>query len=779
VKLVAATLLIGCIVSVACGQWVEKIVYIPDSVSVLRNPGTMLYNPGNNFLFVGGDNGVAVFDGLTDRLITRATRGGLGPRAACYASQVNKLYWVGGGNTFALDGATGRDRATILTPNGYAICYNPVVNRVYASAHDTSGLLLVIDAANDSVTRRLRIGIGYEPALVCNPLDNKVYVMSSDDGRIFVVDCATDSVIDTLQVNGIPGHLVYNRISDKLYCCDWSDEVTVIDCRSDTVLARISLTGGIDAAAFNPVANKLYCDDGAGIDIICGQGDTLLGRVPLSRDASILLVDSTDNLVWCSSYSDTIYAVDGQGDSLCAAVAVGNAPNTMCYNPTRNRVYLDNPHLTVVDPVAERVEKRVLLGFTPAAVCWAKSSNKLYCAGLSEAAVAVVGSGNMVQGYVPVGRDPSALAYDRPLGLICCANVLDSSVSIIACGSDSVIATVKVGIPPKRLCVDTVLHKAWCSSDSAVAVIDLRAESLTAVVPVPAYEITALLVDPARARVYCATAYKAHVVAFDAAGDTMIAQIPVGGYAQDLSLNPGANVVYCLTSNNEAVAVIDAAELRVVKIVPVGGYPQVLLYTERRNKLYCSNWSDNSLTVIDGYTQEPVATVRLTTWTWAMAYDPDADRLHCLDNSNNYVAIVDCRRDSLVKVVSVGSQPVAAAYAPAFRRMYVANQYGSSLSVIRDTVHSGIEAPDGLPAVARPAPTVIRGVLLLPEAVGGERLAISAHLLDISGRKVLDLHPGANDVRALAPGVYFIKDQSVVSRQQTGTGSVNKVVITR
>jgi YVTN family beta-propeller protein len=772
-RLITSLLVIGCIASVAPGQWVEKTIYIPDSVSVLRYPGTMLYNPGNNFLFVGGDNGVAVFDGLTDRLITRATRAGLGLRAACYASQVNKLYWVGGGNTFALDGATGRDRATILTPNGHAIDYNPVDNRVYASAHDTSGLLVVINAATDSVTRRLRIEIGYQPSLVVDVVDNKVYVVSYDDGRVFVVDCSKDSVIDTLPGNGIPGHLVYNRVSDKLYCYDGSDVVTVVDCRSDTVLARISLTGGIETAVFNPVANKLYCDDGEGISIISGQGDSLLGRVPLPRYPRMLLIDSTDNIVWCSSYSDTIYAIDGQGDSLCAAVAVGNAPNAMCYNPTRNRVYLDNSYLTVVDPVAERVEKRVLLGFTPVAVCWAKSSNKLYCAGLSEAAVAVVGQGNMVQGFIPVGRAPSALAYDRPLGLVCCADSMDSTVSIIACDGDSVTATVKVGIPPKRLCIDTVLHKAWCSSESAVAVIDLRAESLTAVVPVPAYEITALLVDPPRARVYAATAYKAHVVAFDAAGDTVIAQIPVGGYAQDLSLNPGVNVVYCLTSNNEAVAVIDAAALRVVKIVPVGGYPQVLFYNERRNKLYCANWSDNTLTVIDGSTQEPVATVDLPTWPCALAYDSTADRLHCLDNSSYYVAVVDCRLDSTVALVRVGNQPVAAAYASAFRRMYVANYGGSSLSSIRDTTRSGIEAPGDPPAMAKPAPTVVRGVLHMPVATSLKPQAAS--LLDISGRKVMDLKPGANDVRALAPGVYFVR---ALSRELSAV-SCSKIVITR
>jgi len=49
-------------------------------------------------------------------------------------------------------------------------------------------------------------------------------------------------------------------------------------------------------------------------------------------------------------------------------------------------------------------------------------------------------------------------------------------------------------------------------------------------------------------------------------------------------------------------------------------------------------------------------------------------------------------------------------------------------------------------------------------------------LLDISGRKVLELHAGANDVRGLAPGVYFLRSEpSAVSGQPS---AVRKVVVT-
>ena len=49
-----------------------------------------------------------------------------------------------------------------------------------------------------------------------------------------------------------------------------------------------------------------------------------------------------------------------------------------------------------------------------------------------------------------------------------------------------------------------------------------------------------------------------------------------------------------------------------------------------------------------------------------------------------------------------------------------------------------------------------------------------AILMDASGRKVLDLKAGVNNVRGLAPGVYFVREQV-----QAQAPSVRKVVVTR
>jgi len=72
--------------------------------------------------------------------------------------------------------------------------------------------------------------------------------------------------------------------------------------------------------------------------------------------------------------------------------------------------------------------------------------------------------------------------------------------------------------------------------------------------------------------------------------------------------------------------------------------------------------------------------------------------------------------------------------------------------------------------------TVVRGVLFLPEARGEKRESRS-ELLDITGRKMLDLHHGGDDVSALAPGVYFVRaEPSAASRQPS---AVTRVVVTR
>jgi hypothetical protein len=78
-------------------------------------------------------------------------------------------------------------------------------------------------------------------------------------------------------------------------------------------------------------------------------------------------------------------------------------------------------------------------------------------------------------------------------------------------------------------------------------------------------------------------------------------------------------------------------------------------------------------------------------------------------------------------------------------------------------------------------PTVVRDVLVLNELGTRSKLPernsvmSRAVLLDAAGRKVATLHEGANDVGALAPGVYFVREEPQAASHKLFA----KVVVTR
>jgi hypothetical protein len=69
--------------------------------------------------------------------------------------------------------------------------------------------------------------------------------------------------------------------------------------------------------------------------------------------------------------------------------------------------------------------------------------------------------------------------------------------------------------------------------------------------------------------------------------------------------------------------------------------------------------------------------------------------------------------------------------------------------------------------------SVVRGVLHLPVSP----FTIHTSLFDMTGRQVMALRPGLNDVRSLAPGVYFVMERSAVGGERSAV-SVRKVVLT-
>ena len=139
--------------------------------------------------------------------------------------------------------------------------------------------------------------------------------------------------------------------------------------------------------------------------------------------------------------------------------------------------------------------------------------------------------------------------------------------------------------------------------------------------------------------------------------------------------------------------------------------------------------------------------------------------------------VVDCNTDSIIvsDLVLGYWPPFDFQIDPIHERVFAIGCESTSVHVLRE-VEGGVveETPNTEVRTAKPIPTIVRSVLFLAESPSSSPSA--SCLLDVSGRKVLNLHPGANDVQSLAPGVYFIR-QGLGTRGE-GLGETRKIVLT-
>jgi len=116
----------------------------------------------------------------------------------------------------------------------------------------------VIDGASNQVITTVAAGSG--PYALCyNPLDDKVYCANTDGGNVTVIDGASNQVVTTVGARSYPQALCYNPQDNKVYCANGhSNNVTVIDGASDSVVKTIAVGMNPFALTCNPAQNRIY-----------------------------------------------------------------------------------------------------------------------------------------------------------------------------------------------------------------------------------------------------------------------------------------------------------------------------------------------------------------------------------------------------------------------------------------------------------------------------------------------------------------------------------------
>jgi YVTN family beta-propeller protein len=375
--------------------------------------------------------------------------------------------------------------------------------------------------------------------------------------------------------------------------------------------------------------------------------------------------------------------------------------------------------------------------------------------------------------WLELGRVVRFMCSDPDRNRLWCAS--DSEVVAIDCASDSVVARIPAPWIATDLCLSRPAGKLYYASmpDSCVVVYDCDGDTIRAWVRLDSMPWR-LAADPGSGMVYVGLYRGRSVKVMDPVGDSVITTIPVNVAGMScLYLSTQTNKLYCF-GDGGALVVVDLANDSVLRRLTIGGQAGAACLNPVAAKLYAANY-ENTVSIIDATRDSLLITLSGWDQPSDLVCDTVADKVYCACSGSGDIGVIDGATNRRIRTIPVGAKPNALVINQARQRVYATNSGGSSVAVVSESAPGpGIEEV-AAPGVRKRQPTVVRGVLFLPET-SSNKLQAAGWLLDVSGRKALALRPGPNDIRHLAPGVYFVREASGVKREAS---SVTKVVVTR
>lgn len=315
------------------------------SVLLDETPGIIAINEKTDKLYISSPNGMFVMD-QTSKQITEPTGPYCSHCGMIVNAQTGKIYRVSGDSIRVVDSGTYQAIKTIsidetwvpydFEDEGYynspkiaskeltGIAINPNTNTIYVSSYDG----FIMEEGNENI---------YD---------------SRGHSLVYVIDGATDEIVDTIQTFAAQGDIAIDPSTNRVYVVGPESAIAVIDGFTNKVIQGVSNESFIIPAFGEKsfvsrldVENKrLYFTVSESID----EGH--LAIADISAGAKItstvdgvfndIAVDSESNLVYLlKSKSYLIDVLDGSNNEVVVSVALAGQPRSLLFDPDTNTLY--------------------------------------------------------------------------------------------------------------------------------------------------------------------------------------------------------------------------------------------------------------------------------------------------------------------------------------------------------------------------------------------------------------------------------------------------------
>jgi YVTN family beta-propeller protein len=287
--------------------------------------------------------------------------------------------------------------------------------------------------------------------------------VANEGGSVSVIDTATNTVVATVPVGGVPIGVAVTPDGKHAYVANFTDgTVSVIaTATSNTTGTPIPVGNGPEGVAITPDGKHAYVTNsgtlnvpGTTVSVIATASNTVVATVKVGNTPSEVAVTPDGKHVYVTNFrSDNVSVIATANNTVVATVNVGNHPDGVAVTPDGKHVYVANygsADVSVIATATNTVAATVNVGNHPDGVAVTPDGKHAYVAnGTSDSVSVIDTANNTVVATRTVGVGPDGVAVTPDGKHVYVTNGLSNTVSVIDTATTTVeAATVPVGLGP-------------------------------------------------------------------------------------------------------------------------------------------------------------------------------------------------------------------------------------------------------------------------------------------------------------------------------------------
>jgi YVTN family beta-propeller protein len=287
---------------------------------------------------------------------------------------------------------------------------------------------------------------------------------------------------------------------------------------------------------------------------------------------------------------------------------------------------------------------------------------------------------------ITIGNQSGAIGVDVNRERIYVSDVSSDNLTVIDGNSHSVVATIPLPASAQVVAADFETHMVYVDAGGVVVEINGTTDQISGELRV---EMGTFSYDPVNQVIYGPV--NDSLVGLNVRTGAVVANVPLGMYADSVAVDPNTNMVVAAGCNleglvcNDTAFIVNGTSNSLVATIPLGGglYP---LVAAGRHLFYVSDPSLTALNETNGKVLFNVDPQECSAFD-SMVFVPNTDQLAAISFNHNYVFVYSGLTGALLDMYSLPATPQYVAYNTLTNELYVT--ISSQLVAFHDSAGPG------------------------------------------------------------------------------------------